>query len=130
VKRRVFTMLSALSLLLCVATVALWVRSYRWADRVEGTIGMRPKWSQNKMAYHGMRSYRLQSRRGTFSFGTDYRLDQEPAHHNPPPSPPRFHAVRALPTREVKFHRRFFNVLGSTTITSTIGSRNGEQSST
>ncbi len=31
-RRRLFTFLSALSLLLCVASVALWVRSYRAAD--------------------------------------------------------------------------------------------------
>src|SRR4051812_5397499 len=31
--RRLFTILSALSLLLCVATAALWVRSYWIADR-------------------------------------------------------------------------------------------------
>jgi hypothetical protein len=32
VKRRLFTILSALSLLLCVAVVGLWVRSHRRAD--------------------------------------------------------------------------------------------------
>jgi hypothetical protein len=30
--RRLFTVLSALSLLLCVATLVLWVRSYRGRD--------------------------------------------------------------------------------------------------
>src|SRR5687767_8450253 len=41
-KRRLFTILSALSLLLCVAVVALWVRSFfvadylRWERRGEG----------------------------------------------------------------------------------------------
>ena len=33
-RRRVFTALSVLSLLLCVATLALWGRSYRYVDRV------------------------------------------------------------------------------------------------
>src|SRR3954470_12007151 len=33
--RRLFTVLSVLSLLLCVATCVLWVRSYRTQDRVE-----------------------------------------------------------------------------------------------
>jgi hypothetical protein len=32
--RRLFTVASALSLLLCVATAVLWVRSYRTADIV------------------------------------------------------------------------------------------------
>src|SRR5437016_1336568 len=35
VKRRVFNLLAAVSLLLCVATAALWVRSYIRYDRVD-----------------------------------------------------------------------------------------------
>jgi hypothetical protein len=37
--RRMFTVLSALSLLLCVAVVALWVRSHGHPARAEGRIG-------------------------------------------------------------------------------------------
>jgi hypothetical protein len=33
VRRRAFTILAALSLLLCVATMTLWVRSYVLVDR-------------------------------------------------------------------------------------------------
>src|SRR5829696_2002314 len=42
--RRVFTVLSALSLLLCVAAAALWVLSYRRVDRLSGAAGGR-EWS-------------------------------------------------------------------------------------
>src|SRR5687768_8408087 len=37
--RRLFTLLSALSLLLCVATVVLWVRSYWVSDVAIGALG-------------------------------------------------------------------------------------------
>ncbi|MDB5293257.1 MAG: hypothetical protein JWL69_4498 [Phycisphaerales bacterium] len=34
-RRRIFTLLSALSLLLCVGTCVMWVRSYRVVDRID-----------------------------------------------------------------------------------------------
>src|SRR4051812_20890956 len=37
VKPRLFNVLAALSLLLCVATVVLWVRSYSGSDYVDGS---------------------------------------------------------------------------------------------
>jgi hypothetical protein len=39
-RRRLFTLVSALSLVLCVGTCVLWVRSYRIADRFDGVIGL------------------------------------------------------------------------------------------
>jgi hypothetical protein len=38
-KRRLFTLLSALSLLLCVSMVAMWVRSMYAADRLISVTG-------------------------------------------------------------------------------------------
>jgi hypothetical protein len=42
IRRRVFTALSVLPLLLCVATLALWARSYFRADHVSYTEAARP----------------------------------------------------------------------------------------
>jgi hypothetical protein len=39
VRRRLFTLASAMSLLLCVATVVLWARSYSRIDAVQGSLG-------------------------------------------------------------------------------------------
>src|SRR4051812_6555711 len=43
-KRKLFTLAAAVSLLLCLATVVLWVRSYREADELV--------WAKNGRDYH------------------------------------------------------------------------------
>ena len=40
-RRRLFAIVSALSLLLCLVTVVFWVRSYWWHDAVDGVVVLR-----------------------------------------------------------------------------------------
>jgi hypothetical protein len=56
-RRRLFTILSVLSLLLCLATLILWVRSYRYGEGVRYTLP-------------SLRNWRVQSLRGQLGFAT------------------------------------------------------------
>src|SRR5437868_2570822 len=68
-RRRVFTISSALSLLLCVATVALWVRSYLRTDWLTFTRQDRPDRPDMFTDYH------LTSSLGVVQFFTSGYVD-------------------------------------------------------
>src|SRR5688500_13336017 len=50
VKRRLFTLAAAASLVLCVATVGLWVRSYWWRDGLTLRLGMNPDYTATSLS--------------------------------------------------------------------------------
>ena len=88
-RRRLFNILSAVSLLVCVMTAVLWVRSYWVADKIQIN---RPAWRE--VATYKGRLYLAGSPNSTYSFfqwrrkrgeerGSEANLRNPPVQHEP-----------------------------------------------